>query len=94
MPQYSTEKFIFLSQFTSQPESGDRFRGEILDIESNGKVYISLPGLNEDEIIGVIKPEDHKTTKSIRIASIILCEVIEVKPDRKPGTYLVYCKAV
>jgi CRISPR-associated protein Csm5 len=84
------EIYIFITEFTTKPETGNRFRGKVLDVESDGKVYIILPGLDEDETIGIIKPENNPK-KSIKPGSMILCEIVEVKPDRKPNTFIIYC---
>jgi CRISPR-associated protein Csm5 len=80
-----------VDHFSELPKVGDRFRGEVFDVQGR-IVYLSLPGLDSDtQAYAVIFPEDNPGGKQISDGDLVLCKVLELKQERT-NYWQVRCK--
>jgi len=73
---------IMINEFKELPKVGDKFYGEVFDYDSN-TILVKLGGLDTDEIFGRITKENNRANLKPRTGTKVICEVIEIKKDRK-----------
>jgi hypothetical protein len=81
-----------MSSFDRLPQPGERFYGEVLDCEPNGKILLEIPGLSVDDLaMAVIPAGENPSRKKFIAKAELLVEVIELKPEGA-GYHLIICR--
>lgn len=78
------------SSFTAPPNMGDRFKGEVFEVEGR-RLLLSIPGLEDTVAYAVIEPEDNPGSKRIREGESVICEVAALTQE-KSGCWRVRCR--
>lgn len=84
---------LFLT-FTDLPKPGDRFIATVIEVRKNGLAYLEIPGLDGNDVMGVVHPEDQASAKALKVDTKVNCQVIALGPDSADKNMtLVRCRA-
>ena len=84
----------FKKEFSTLPKKGDQFNGVVIFTETNGDVYLEIPGLSADDLAMAYLPaRDNPRLPKMTENQAVLCEVtgMEEEPNNK-GHWLVRCR--
>jgi CRISPR-associated protein Csm5 len=74
-------KRVVVEQFTKPPQIGDRFWGEVFDVDGRN-LYLSIPGLDADTVAYAFIPAiENMGGKKHKEGDRILCEVVDLKQE-------------
>ena len=79
-----------IDQFTELPQPGDRFWGEVFDVDDRS-LYLSIPGLTDTTAYALIPASENTSSKNYKEGNRVLCEVISLKQEANK-TWQVDCK--
>jgi CRISPR-associated protein Csm5 len=78
--------------FTSLPKPGDRFRGNVWFTDTDGSLFIEIPGLSAEDYAAAIISRKQIGPRRYKDGEQVICTVDAVEKDEgQPGHWLVRC---